>query len=182
MEKEGNKETYESKKVLGVLYRTMKPLLDDFKPEMTNVYDECVQGIPNAQYLQSALDVKKHYDIEMRNLMIEHNIPSEYEIFSGYLLEKSSARDYDLREKVAEQFRAVKEKFRSLCEGICDYRSLDPLDTSSKKKKRLHGMVSAMYHVTFEEKQSYAMLEFHQTAAPLISFPWIFPDVSQFFL
>ena len=47
-------------------------------------------------------------------------IPSEYEIFSGYLLEKSSARDYDLREKVAEQviplaslansvkFRAVK--------------------------------------------------------------------------
>lgn len=73
--------------MLGVLYRTMKPLLDDFKPEMTNVYDECVQGIPNAQYLQSALDAKKHYgayhdlaylilDIEMRNLMIEHNVSS----------------------------------------------------------------------------------------------------------
>lgn len=30
--------------------------------------------------------------------------------------------------------------------------SLDPLDTLSKKKKRLHGMVSAMYHVTFEER------------------------------
>lgn len=53
-------------------------------------------------------------DIEMRNLMIEHDvglwllladlqIPSEYEIFSGYLLHKAAARDYDLREKVAEQ-------------------------------------------------------------------------------
>jgi hypothetical protein len=53
-------------------------------------------------------------DIEMRNLMIEHDvglwslwadsqIPSEYEIFSGYLLHKASERDYDLREKVAEQ-------------------------------------------------------------------------------
>ena len=53
-------------------------------------------------------------DIEMRNLMIEHDvvvqllradsqIPSDYEIFSGYLLHKASARDYDLREKVAEQ-------------------------------------------------------------------------------
>jgi len=30
--------------------------------------------------------------------------------------------------------------------------SLDPLDTSSKKRKRLHGMVAAMYHVTFEER------------------------------
>jgi hypothetical protein len=73
--------------VLGVLYRTMKPLLDDFKPEMTNVYDECLQGIPNAQYLQSTLDIKRQYgayhhlawlilDTEMRNLMIEHNVSS----------------------------------------------------------------------------------------------------------
>jgi hypothetical protein len=30
--------------------------------------------------------------------------------------------------------------------------SLDPLDTSTKKKKRLHAMVSAMYYVTFEER------------------------------
>ena len=30
-------------------------------------------------------------------------IPTEYEIFSGYLLHKSAVRDFDLREKVAEQ-------------------------------------------------------------------------------
>lgn len=41
----------------------------------------------------------------------------------------------------------------SLRDGIlANSPSLDPLDTSAKKKKRLHAMVSAMYHVTFEER------------------------------
>jgi hypothetical protein len=35
---------------------------------------------------------------------------------------------------------------------MANIASLDPLDTSAKKKKRLHAMVSAMYHVTFEER------------------------------
>lgn len=53
-------------------------------------------------------------DHDMVNLMIEHDvcldfyllrpqISSEYEIFSGYLLHNVSTRDYDLREKIAEQ-------------------------------------------------------------------------------
>ena len=74
-----------SKKVLGTLYRTMKPLLEDFNPEMTNVYDECLKGIAHLSYLQAATEVKAQYgsssskqvlisDMEMRNLMIEHNV------------------------------------------------------------------------------------------------------------
>jgi hypothetical protein len=105
----------------------MKPLLDDFDPEMSNVYDECLQGIPHEQYLLSARDLKDLYgsfclykgvlttDLELRKLMVEHDvcpsllrmpilqIPTEYEVFSGYLLHKAASRDYDLREKVAEQ-------------------------------------------------------------------------------
>jgi hypothetical protein len=74
MEKEGSKETCttsvmtsgllsidESKKVLGILYRAMKPLLTDFNPEMTCVYDECLRGILHDQYLQRASEVKAQY-------------------------------------------------------------------------------------------------------------------------
>ena len=58
-------------------------------------------------------------DMEIRNLMIEHDVSmpkvaglmnqirTEYEIFSGYLLYKTATRDYDLREKVAEQVAAI---------------------------------------------------------------------------
>ena len=64
----------------------MKPLLDDFNPEVTTAYDDCLKGIPNAQYLERASEVKLEYGIstfallysvsdnEMRNLMIEHDV------------------------------------------------------------------------------------------------------------
>ena len=72
MEKEGSKDTCifhevlflpsdESKKILGILYRTMKPLLEDFNPEMTNVYDECLKGIPHDTYLEPAAKLKQDY-------------------------------------------------------------------------------------------------------------------------
>ena len=65
----------------------MKPHLEDFNPEMTNVYDECLKGIPNETYLEPAAKLKKEYgtrllqvlltsDVDVRNLMIEHDVIS----------------------------------------------------------------------------------------------------------
>ena len=109
----------------------MKPLLEDFNPEASSVYDECLKEVAHDLYLHPARELKAAYgnnppafrtdtsDIEMRNLMIEHDvmmpmitglnvqIPTEYEIFSGYLLQKTAARDYDLRERVSEQVLLV---------------------------------------------------------------------------
>ena len=86
MEKEGGKETCnflflvlglnqitdESKKILGILYRSMKPLLEDFSPEMTCAYDECLKGIANEQYIQSARDLKGEYGIPSLFYRISH--------------------------------------------------------------------------------------------------------------
>ena len=63
----------------------MKPLIEDFNPEMTSVYDDCLKGIPHDTYLQPASKLKQEFgsdlfsiqlilDIEMRNLMIEHDV------------------------------------------------------------------------------------------------------------
>jgi len=64
----------------------MKPLLDDFDPEITTEYDDCLRGIPHDQYLQRASELKAQYgnsdsfnftdipDMEMNNLMIEHDV------------------------------------------------------------------------------------------------------------
>lgn len=51
----------ESKKILGILYRAMKPQLENFNLEMTNIYDECLKEIPNHQYLRSASELKTQY-------------------------------------------------------------------------------------------------------------------------
>jgi hypothetical protein len=51
----------ESKKVLGILYREMKPLLEDFSPEVTSGYDECLKGISQEQYLKPAAEIKAQY-------------------------------------------------------------------------------------------------------------------------
>jgi len=41
----------------------MKPLLEDFNPEMTNVYDDCLKGIPHDTYLQPAAKLKEEYGL-----------------------------------------------------------------------------------------------------------------------
>jgi hypothetical protein len=51
----------ESKKILGILYRSMKPLLDEFEPEITTEYNDCLKGIPHDQYLQRAGEIKAQY-------------------------------------------------------------------------------------------------------------------------
>ena len=43
------------------------------------------------------------HDVCSLNLALTYQIRTEYEIFSGYLLHKAGGRDYDLREKVADQ-------------------------------------------------------------------------------
>jgi hypothetical protein len=39
----------------------MKPLLDDFNPEMTCIYDESLKGIVHDQYLERMAEVKVQY-------------------------------------------------------------------------------------------------------------------------
>jgi len=58
----------ESKRILGTLYRNMKPLLDDFDPEITTEYDDCLRGIPHDQYLRRAGELKAHYGISLPSL------------------------------------------------------------------------------------------------------------------
>jgi hypothetical protein len=81
MEKDGSRETCginllfsltgdldESKKILGILYRSMKPLLDDFDPEITTEYNDCLKGIPHDQYLQRASELKARYGTSIPSL------------------------------------------------------------------------------------------------------------------
>jgi hypothetical protein len=65
----------ESKKVLGILYRAMKPVLVNFNPEMTCIYDERLKGILHDQYLQHASEIKARYGavfLKFRVLMIRY--------------------------------------------------------------------------------------------------------------
>jgi len=72
--------------------------------------------------------------MELEKLMVEHDvcspdsdltyqIPTEYEVFSGYLLHKAAGRDYDLREKVADQVDlqiSFSNEIVQSCQSICN--------------------------------------------------------------
>lgn len=41
----------------------MKPLLEDFKPVMSSVYDECLKGTYDEKYLEPVKILKEQYGI-----------------------------------------------------------------------------------------------------------------------
>ncbi|CAG8694444.1 16564_t:CDS:2, partial [Dentiscutata heterogama] len=79
-----DKATYSSKKVLGKLYRLIK--VSDFDPYTKIIFDERLI-VPGFEfYLEGARIYKKEYDLELRSLMNQYGLLSEYEAVSGFII------------------------------------------------------------------------------------------------
>ena len=174
---------YESKKVLGQLYDQVERI--DFIPAFDKPFDQRVlyayQLDPNI--IQAAANLKFKYDAAMRRIMAQHEIKTEFEVWSTFVLQHSNAmKDYKFHEEIGRLSHALKDEFRAEC-----YRT-----AGGKDSKLIAPFVAAMYHVTNEEVQI-ALRECHQTvtlagvntplrdlvapAMPLMSFPWLFPNI-----
>ncbi|KAI6089668.1 RdRP-domain-containing protein [Hypoxylon rubiginosum] len=172
MEKPPHK-TYHSRKILGRLYDHVAKTKFDLK--LGGTFDERIlrRYALDADTLKMARLVKRQHDKAMRQIMNQHDIETEFEVWSTFILSRPRVgSEYKRQEKMEPVVTSHKERFRKACIKVAGSR--DP--------RVLYPVVAACYHVTWEEAQA-ALAQTDKTdqgptateeQLPFISFPWIF--------
>ncbi|KLJ06408.1 RNA-directed RNA polymerase [Blastomyces silverae] len=175
---------YHSLKILGQLYDMashidIRSKTQFLSPEERPQFDKRIlkSGIEvDEELLSFATDLKMQYDTDMRRIMAQHEIETELEVWSTFVLSHSEmSNDYKFHEDIGRISSALREKFRTLCQekaGGKDFEHLAPLAV-------------AMYKVTSEQmevamaKRSAILIENTQMEKklPLISFPWVLQPI-----
>ncbi|KAH0562963.1 hypothetical protein GP486_002476 [Trichoglossum hirsutum] len=176
-------QTYVSGKVLGKLYDQVERV--DFVPRYEYKFDDRVLKAYklSEDTLRNARVVKQQYDTAMRRIMAQHDIGTEFEVWSTFVIHHASmSKDYKFHEEMGQISQSLKDRFRKECTTKAGGKDFDVLGP----------FVAAMYTVTKQEVTA-ALHECHQKKAvggkevplrrmdaksmPLISFPWIFKDI-----
>ena len=174
---------YVSKKVLGQLYDLVERV--DFIPELEKTFDERILGAYNLdpQILHEAAEIKVVYDAAMHRIMAQHEIRTEHEVWSTFVLQHANqSKDFKFHEEMGAISASLKERFRAACyekAGGAEFARIGPF-------------VAAMYQITsdelihaFDEYRQARIIggkevKFRQRLAmnmPLTSFPWLFPSI-----
>lgn len=183
MEKKGAY-TYKSGRILGQLYDAVKRI--DFVPSLEMPFDKRILDSPikvSDEMIRCARELKDEYDAAMRRIMAQHEIKTEFEVWTTFVLSHSNtSKDYKFHEEIGAISAYLREGFRKQCYdkvGGRDFQQLAPL-------------AAAMYRVTHEEMtlalEKYRKnnpkdeKSFHKPTPkmaelPLISFPWLLPHI-----
>lgn len=190
MEKKG-RASYHSKRILGQLYDAVKII--DFVPNITMPFDSRILNCDLVSASESCMDfakeLKSEYDAAMRRVMAQHEIGTEFEICSSFVLSHNFlSRDYKLHEHLGSIASNLRNGFREQCFDFAGGRTIE----------HVAPLVVAMYRVT-QQEMSKAIEERKRVARgeeenadekapgygtppddeeglPLISFPWIFHE------
>ncbi|RDW77432.1 RNA-dependent RNA polymerase [Coleophoma cylindrospora] len=174
---------YHSQKVLGQLYDRVERV--EFFPQYEEPFDKRILRAFKLedQLLKSARQVKSQYDTALRRVMAQHEIATEFEVWTTFVLSKPRVgSDYKIQEDMDVISGALKARFQEVC-----------VDRAGSKEYKILGpFVAAMYQVTKEELDI-VLAECRSTKTvggrevpkrkiepknmPLISFPWLFEDV-----
>ena len=176
-------QTYVSGKVLGRLYDQVERV--DFVPAFSAPFDNRVLDAYdlNDDILEKARDLKIEYDTAMHRIMAQHEIRTEFEVWSTFVLHHAGdSKDYKFHEVIGELSNALKYQFRDEC-----YQK-----AGGKEFEHIGPFVAAMYRVTFDE-MAQALRECNQVrfvggqeervrkmtpaTMPLMSFPWLFHGI-----
>ncbi|MCJ1285927.1 Protein rrf1 [Xylographa opegraphella] len=174
---------YVSRKVLGQLYDLVERV--DFVPELEAPFDARILGVYNLdrQILHEAAEMKAIYDAAMHRIMAQHEIRTEHEVWSTFVLQHANqSKDFKFHDEIGAISASLKDRFRAACyekAGGTEFAKIGPF-------------VAAMYRVTSDEL-IHALEECRQarniegkeakvrqrlaTNMPLMSFPWLFSGI-----
>ena len=140
MEKKGRRE-YRSHKILGRLYDAVERV--NFVPKLTDTFDpRILQWKPKPEIIDIVKDMKKEYEESMRRIMAQHEIQSEFEVWSTFVLSHSkAARDFKFHEEIGQHSRTLKEAYYEI---FCE-------EAGGREFRKLAPFAVAAYHVTHEE-------------------------------
>ncbi|KAL3436741.1 RNA dependent RNA polymerase-domain-containing protein [Aspergillus tetrazonus] len=176
---------YHSKRILGQLYDAVERI--DFVPNLEMDFDKrilnCNVEVPDAIY-DFARRLKDEYDIAIRRIMAQHEIKTEFEVWSTFVLSHATIdKDYKFHEDIGAMSFALRENFKKQAFEKVGGRTFDALAP----------LAVAMYRVTHQEmatalakhrerKPPDERLSNNKPALrmeqlPLISFPWMFSEI-----
>uniref|UniRef100_A0ACD5Y0E2 Uncharacterized protein n=1 Tax=Avena sativa TaxID=4498 RepID=A0ACD5Y0E2_AVESA len=164
-----DRETYESKGVIGKLYREIKqhnPFVDHFTKDIARIsYDNDLIVDGYQYHIQEAVWFKEEYDFKLGNLMDHYGIKTEAEIISGCVLmmAKNFSRSSDT-EAIASAVSSLQREARS---WFGKTRAEDWCHQAAK--------ASAWYHVTYHPEYWGCYNQGYERPH-LISFPWCVYD------
>ncbi|KAK4865429.1 hypothetical protein LT330_009540 [Penicillium expansum] len=174
---------YKSTKILGQLYDAV--VTPNFVPKLEKPFDSRILESPlvpaSEIYMEYARDLKAEFDMSMRQVMAQYEINTEFEVWSTFVLRHGFViRDYKMQEDLGRIVGTLRRGFRHQC-----------YDKVGHQGGNIPALVIAMYRVTQEQvaaalearrkealqRNDLSIVEVDSTELPLISFPWIFPDV-----
>ncbi|KAI1392565.1 RdRP-domain-containing protein [Hypoxylon trugodes] len=169
MEKPAHK-TYRSQRILGRLYDQVAKV--DFRPKLDGTFDERIlrRYVMNEEKLKTVRMVKRQHDKAMKQIMNQHDVRTEFEVWSTFVLSKPLVgSDYKRQESMEPVMVNHRERFREACVKLA----------GSREMSVLYPIIAATYFVTWEEVQAIQKKTSGSEALatdemPLISFPWIF--------
>lgn len=184
MERDPQK-TYRSGKILGKLYDLVAKA--DFAPDLEAPFDSRIlrRYKLSDDELARARAIKTEYDIAMHRLMTQHEIQTEFEVWSTFVMSRRRfGSAYKVQEDMGVVIRALRDRFAQVC---IDQAGAEDPNTQDRDHKVLNRFVAAMYVVAWEEVQL-AIQGWNETRTvagvsvpkrskndrPLISFPWLF--------
>ncbi|KEF58006.1 uncharacterized protein A1O9_05929 [Exophiala aquamarina CBS 119918] len=140
MEKKGRHE-YRSPKILGKLYDAVERV--NFVPKLTDAFDRRILSHkPVPRILDVVKNMKTEYEESMLRIMAQHEICSEFEVWSTFVLNHSkAARDFKFHEEIGRHARTLKETYYEI---FCD-------EAGGREFAHLAPFAVTAYHVTYEE-------------------------------
>ena len=171
---EKKSKSYHSYKVLGNLYDAVK--LKGFEPCYDHKFDERILNsmIPSDDIKQQASFLKHEYDLALQCILVQHNIRTEVEVWSTFVLDHSKAsRDFKFHEEIGQLSRTLKDQFHlAIVEvsGGSTFEHLRPFAVAAYQ-------LAATEYNTAVAKRSHTPADEIKPNMPFISFPWILADV-----
>lgn len=181
MEKQSSK-TYHSRTALGKLYDKVE--LVDFVPVYDEPFDRRILDAYSIDdtMLNAAALIKEEYDVGVRRIMSQHDIKTEFEVWSTFVLHHAKiSNDYKFHEEIGRLSTALKDACKEKCYT----------EAGGREYEKLAPFVAAMYKIT--SIQISRALEMHKAQLrakgntecvpisvgdmPMMSFPWLFPAV-----
>ncbi len=173
MEKKGGK-SYKSHKVLGRLYDDVK--LVDFIPNYRGTFDERILNAvqPSEKVCSDVEELKREYDTSIRRIMAQHDIGTEFEVWSTFVLDHSKASpDFKFHEEIGNLSTSLKEEFQEAIVELAggrDHEQLVPYAVAAYRLVKKE-VTEASEEVPVDTKPKH-----YHKHMPFISFPWVLRD------
>jgi RNA-dependent RNA polymerase len=172
MEKKGGKE-YCSKKVLGRLYDKVDRVR--FVPNYRGQFDSRILNAvqPSPAVRDQVEELKREFDSCVRRIMAQHEIKTEFEVWSTFVLDHSKASpDFKFHEEIGNISKSLKEEFEEAIVEVAGGRSLDQLQPYA---------VAAYQQVRKEVSEALEEVEKGEREEipeqmPFMSFPWVLQE------